>query len=177
MSEVIEIDLSNYKDRSGSHVPPGRYTVIVDDTEMATSKQGNRMVNVFLRIVGGDYDGQMLVDRLVLTDKSLFRVVGFLQAVNIPTPNKRLAINTRQLQRRSLLVDVDDDEPYNGRIRSVVRGYARLPKSSQVEQQREPDDVVESAAAASEQVLTGDVIAAANGNGSSEAVDLDTVDL
>jgi hypothetical protein len=125
MAETV-VDLTNYKDRVGSRVDPGRYVVTVTDAELDESKQGNQMINLWLQIQGGEFAGQGLVDRLVLTEKSLFRVVGFLQALGFPTPNKRIKINTAKFVGRSLAVEVDDGEPYNGRTKSEVRGYARL---------------------------------------------------
>lgn len=124
MTEMI-VDLTNYKDSVGSRVPEGTYRVVVDDAEQTTAKSGNPMVNLWLRIVGGDQDGQTLVDRLVLTERSLFRVVAFLQALGIPTPKKRLAISLNKIKGRTLQVAVSDGEPYNGSIRSEVNAYMR----------------------------------------------------
>lgn len=129
MTEFI-LDLSNYRDTVGARVEPGRYTVTVDDAEMDKSKAGNPMINVWYRIQGGEFDGQTLTDRLVLTEKSLFRVVGFMAAIGLPTPKKRLKVNLKSFIGKSLLVDVEDGDPYNGRVKSEVRGYARLPKSA-----------------------------------------------
>lgn len=125
------VDLTNYKDRVGSRVPPGRYRVVVDDVEPDRSSAGNPMINLWLRIQGGEFDGQTLVDRLTITEKSLFRVVGFMQAIGLPTPKKKLQIQPRKFVGQKLDVDVDDGEPYNGRIKSEVRGYVRIPKSQQ----------------------------------------------
>lgn len=127
--DTLVIDLSNYKDRVGSRVPEGPYRVQVEDAESTTSSTNNPMVNLWLRIVGGEFDGQTITDRLVMTDKSLFRVVGFLQAINIPTPKQQIKINLRQIIGRYLEVDVADGQPYNGRVRSEVRGYNRVVTS------------------------------------------------
>jgi hypothetical protein len=126
MADDLIIDLSNYKDRVGSRVAPGEYVVVVEDAEAAKSSTGNPMVNMWYKIQGGDFDGQTITDRLVLTEKSLFRVVGFMQAINLPTPKKRLKINLRQFIGKRLEITVDDGEPYNGRVRSEVRGYTKI---------------------------------------------------
>lgn len=123
------IDLSNYKDRVGVRVPPGRYRVRVDDVETATSNSGNPMINTWLKIVGGEFDGQQIVDRLTITEKSLFRVVGFMSAIGLPTPKKRIQVQPQKFLGQVLDVDVDDGEPYGGRVKSEVRGYVRVPKS------------------------------------------------
>lgn len=123
--DELIVDLTNYKDRVGNRVVPGRYTVVVEDAESDTAKSGNPMVNLWLRVQGGEFDGATIVDRLVLTEKSLFRVVGFMQAIGLPTPRKRLKMNVRGFIGRTLDIDVEDGDPYNGRVKSEVRGYMR----------------------------------------------------
>lgn len=130
MSDELIIDLSNYKDRVGSRVAPDRYRVVVEDAEPTESAAKNPMINLWFRIVGGEFDGQTVTDRLVLTEKSLFRVVGFMQAIGLPTPKKRLKLNIRQFVGRTLEIDVEDGEPYNGRVRSEVRGYIKVPRAA-----------------------------------------------
>ena len=127
MSDQINIDLSNYKDKVGTRVTPGRYRVVVEDCEPDKSAAGNAMINMWYRIQGGEFDGATVVDRLVLTEKSLFRVVGFMQAIGLPTPKKKLSVNIRQWVGKSLDLDIDDGDPYNGRVKSEVRGYNRIP--------------------------------------------------
>jgi hypothetical protein len=124
-SESVTIDLTGYKDKTGSRVPEGRYHVVVDDCEKDKSGQGNDMINVYLRVVGGEYADASLMDRLVLTEKSLFRVVGFMQALGIPTPKKKLNVDIAKWRGRHLWVDVSDGDPYMGRVRSECRGYER----------------------------------------------------
>lgn len=142
-NDDIIVDLSNYKDRVGARVAPGRYRVQVEDAEPSKSQAGNGMVNLFLRVLGGEFDGATLVDRLVLTEKSLFRVVGFMQAIGLPTPKKRIKINLRQFIGKVLDVDVDDGEPYNGRVKSEIRGYMRVAKAAGESSGSDLDDLPE----------------------------------
>lgn len=121
--DSLDVDLTNYKSRVGARVPQGDYEVIVVATEKAQSAAGNTMVTTWLRIAEGEFAGQVIVDRLTMTERSLFRVVGFLSAVGIPTPNKRLSVPLRQLENRRLLISVEDGEPYIGTIKSEVRNY------------------------------------------------------
>lgn len=135
------IDLTNYKDRVGNRVVPGRYTVVVEDAESDTAKSGNPMVNLWLRVQGGEFDGATIVDRLVLTEKSLFRVVGFMQAIGLPTPRKRLKMNVRGFIGRTLDIDVEDGDPYNGRVKSEVRGYMRAVGAGAAAEATDLDDL------------------------------------
>lgn len=130
--KALVLDLTNYKDRRGSRVEPGKYTVVVEDVESNKSNAGNPYLTVWLRIEDdGEHKGDTLLDRLVLTEKSLWRVVAFLQAVNVPTPRKRLSIPYRLLVGKRLVVDVEDGEPYNGSVRSEVRGYGKAAAASE----------------------------------------------
>lgn len=128
MTDEVIVDLTTYKDRVGTRVMPGRYRVLVEDAESDTARSGNPMINLWLRVVGGEFDGATVVDRLVMTEKSLFRVVGFMQAIGMPTPRKRLKINIRSFVGKTLDIDVEDGDPYNGRVKSEVRGYLRIAK-------------------------------------------------
>lgn len=147
MAEEVIIDLSNYKDRVGSRVMPGTYRVQVEDAENTESANKNPMINLWFTILEGEFAGQTVTDRLVLTEKSLFRVVGFMQAIGLPTPKKRIKLNTRQFVGRTLDIEVDDGDPYNGRVRSEVRGYRKIAGSAQ---KADLDDLPETDSSASD---------------------------
>lgn len=120
------IDLSNYRDRFGSRVPEGDYLVEIDEIEVGKSSNNDPMWTVFLRIVGGEYDGNTLVDRLTQTEKAMFRVVGFLNGMGVKTGRKKLKVDLDRLTGRKVRVSVSDGDPFNGTIRSEVRGYTRF---------------------------------------------------
>lgn len=127
MSESVLIDLTNYKDRRGSRVPEDRYAVKIIDAELATASTGNQMINVIFEIIEGEFKGQTLTDRYVQTEKGIFRTVGLLQGIGMPTPRKRLNLKMATLLNKTLYVDVSDGEPYNGVVRSEVRGWGKIP--------------------------------------------------
>lgn len=135
----LTIDLRNFRDTSGSRVEPGRYRVQVEWAEETQARSGNTMITLGLNILGGEYNGSTLVDRLVLTDRSLFRVVAFLQAIGIPTPKKRLSISTDKFVGKVLEVNVDDGDPYNGTVKSEVRGYVKVTQQEKAADADLPD--------------------------------------
>lgn len=127
------IDLSNYKDSGNVRIPEGRYRAIVDDVDLDKSRAGNTMIKVWMRVLGGEHDGAVILDRLTLTDKAMFRVVGFMQGIGIKTPKKKLQINLGTFLNRQVDIEVVDGEPYNGRIRSEIAQYIRAaqPKAEE----------------------------------------------
>lgn len=149
MTSNIVIDLTNYKDRFGGFVPADTYRVIVEDAELATSKAGNPMINLWFRITQGDYKDVTLTDRVTLSDKAMFRVVAFMQAVNLPTPKQRLNLNLNTLIGRTLEITTTEDE-YNGQMRTNVASYIAIRgavNNSADDFDDMPDDVEEDAAA------------------------------
>ena len=126
----IIIDLTNFKDRTSARVPEGEYLVNVEDLEMGQTKKGDPMLTVYLKIVGGDQDGLNLVDRLTLSERAMFRVVGFLQGLGIKTPKKRIQVDPARIIGKKVRVEVADGEPYNGQVRSEIRSYIRVAKAA-----------------------------------------------
>lgn len=137
------LDLTNYRDRNGARVPEGNYLVQVEEVEVGkSSSKGTPQWTVYLQIIGGDQDGQTLIDRLYLTEGAMFRVVGFLNGIGVKTSKKKMKIDTSKLVGRKARVDVADGEPYNGTIRSDIKGYQRFvsAKSAPTEDADELED-------------------------------------
>lgn len=137
------IDLSNYKDSGNVRIPEGRYRAIVDDVDLDKSRAGNTMIKVWMRVLGGEHDGAVILDRLTLTDKAMFRVVGFMQGIGIKTPKKKLQINLGTLLNRQVDIEVVDGEPYNGRIRSEIAQYIRIAQPKAEEAPEDDLDALE----------------------------------
>lgn len=142
----IVIDLSNYKDSGNVRIPEGRYRAIVDDVDLDKSRAGNTMIKVWMRVLGGEHDGAIILDRLTLTDKAMFRVVGFMQGIGIKTPKKKLQINLKTFLKRQADIEVVDGEPYNGRIRSEISQYIRIAQPKAEEAPEDDLDALEAAA-------------------------------
>lgn len=133
MAEKFVFDLTSYKDRRGGRVPEGTYKVAVEDVEIAKISQGENegkpMINLWLRVVGGEFDGVTIMDRLPQTEKALFRTANFLQAIGMKTPKKRIQLDLSSLVGKYLEVSVVDGTPFRGDIKSEVRSYARTSKA------------------------------------------------
>jgi len=144
--EKFVFRLKNYRDKMGARVDPGRYRVMVDDLMNDVSSADNEMVVVWLKVLDkGEFEGFNIVDRLTQTEKTMFRSYNFLRACGLPTPTDRdVSFNYGQLRGRTLIVEVDDGEPFppgSGRIKSEVRDYLPDPKAKAAGDEDDLDDV------------------------------------
>lgn len=172
----ITIDLSNYKERSSARVPEGEYLVNVEDLEMTETRKGDPMLVVYLKIIGGDSDGLNLVDRLTLTEKAMFRAVGFLQGLGIKTPKRRIQVDPAKIVGRKVRVEVGDGDPYNGVVRSEIRSYIRVAKAA-TEETPDLEDVEETEEAEEQPKAKKAPAASPEDTTDSDEVDLDDLDI
>ena len=120
------LDLSGYRPMVSDTVPDGRYLAMVDDYDFSKSKSGNDMFTIWIRIVTGPYAGNVIIDRLVTQGKGLFKIVGFMNGLGLPTPKRRLSVNPEQWKNRKVYIDTGMSEPYRGRpATSQIDGYSR----------------------------------------------------
>jgi hypothetical protein len=124
--EVFVFDFTNFKSQFGDRVPAGRYTVEVETVESVQAKSGTPGVRLWLRVLGGEYEGSTLMDTLYLSEAALWRAQSFLEACGIPTPKKEVRLKGSNLVGRRLTIDVADGDPYNGRVKTEVRGYMQV---------------------------------------------------
>lgn len=125
-------DISQFKDRRGSYVTPGTYLVEIDSVEGQESNAGNQMAVLTLKVLNGQSKGLILIDRLVNTEKALFRVVNFLEALTgKPVARKQMSIDTNDWIGRRIGVVMEDNE-YNGRVRSQVSEYMTVEQAKRM---------------------------------------------
>src|SRR3546814_11867794 len=66
------------------------------------------------------------IDRLVTQGKGLFKIVGFMNGLGLPTPKRRLSVNPEAWKNRKVYIDTGMSEPYRGRpATSQIDGYSR----------------------------------------------------
>jgi hypothetical protein len=76
-------NLRDVKGSSFDPIPEGRYNVVVEKAELTAAKDsGNPMIKVTLKILDGDSKGRLAWDNFVLIEKSLWKLKGFLEAID-----------------------------------------------------------------------------------------------
>lgn len=124
---VIPIDFTKDESEGGRRrFPEGDYHVKYVGFKTGRSKEKDTpYVRVSLQIVEGKYKGEKVSDFLYLSDKALWRIRSFLEALGVSVPKKKVNINFKKYIGKELAVTLTDDE-YNGRISSRVTDFLDL---------------------------------------------------
>jgi hypothetical protein len=97
---MIELDLTNVKETEYKNFKVGKNKCYINGVLLKKSQAGNNMLEVRMR----DAEGATLTDKLVLTEKAMWRVKQFLKACQLPHSGK-VNIDEKQLLSRHLIVD------------------------------------------------------------------------
>lgn len=121
----------NFADVQGLEpIPVGVYSATIVEAAEATSKAGNTMINIQWKVSGGKFDGRIIFDQMVFSQKSMYRVKAALLALDFPK-NFKGNVNPDELigKSASLVVEIenstqvdpDTGEPYppRNRVRKV----------------------------------------------------------
>lgn len=142
-------DLSDYKDTFGGYIPPGRYTVVIEDVTGDKSKAGDTQAVLTLRVRGGEFDGQTVIDRLTDVKTAHFRIKNFVEALTgKPFKPSKLNMETDQWLGRAIGIDTSErtwtDSNNKERTSVNIDGYISMKNMKAVaetESSSEADDL------------------------------------
>jgi hypothetical protein len=106
-------------------LPAGWYDVIITESDMEATKAGDgKFLKLKLQVVGGQFDGRTLFDRLNLDNPNAVAVQiargtlsSICRAVNILTPKDSSQLHNLPLQAKVA------QKLYEGEMRNEVKGY------------------------------------------------------
>jgi len=109
-------------------VPPGEYSAIICDSKEKTSKSGNQMLEIRLKITETNYWGTCVWDWLVFINNkpAKDKLKNFCNAVGIETEGGEVDISPNSLLNKQLLITIENVE-FNGKIQNRVayNGYKK----------------------------------------------------
>ena len=108
-----------------SHVlPPGNYGFRVIEAEEETSKSGNPMIKLKLRLIKGGKDGSACFDRLVFTPAAHWKIDQFLSScARNPGPGATVMLDPNDMIGWSGEVKIKQAPDLNGTMRNEVDRY------------------------------------------------------
>lgn len=151
---VIRVDFTGVEAGGGFvRVPEGDYGMEITKVQQKTGEDsGKAYLNISLKLSQGDKkgNGKTLVHRASLSQKALWNLKNMLEACGKQVPSKALKITLSNLIGLKCAGTVIDDEPYEGKIKSIVSAFfplADLGKTSEgdelEEAGEEPEEVAE----------------------------------
>jgi len=122
-----------------SAIPGGDYQVIITDSKMKPTKNGNgKYLELKMQILNGQHQNRVLFDRLNLVNQSEVAVQiakgtlsAICRAVNVLTPK-----DSSELHNKPLTATVKTKKDQDGNMQNEVSGYK--PRDTKAPQQAEP---------------------------------------
>jgi Protein of unknown function (DUF669) len=122
----MKIDLTDVEAwRGGVILPPGEYTVQVDDATEETSSGGNPQIKLEMRAIGGEQDGGTISDWVTVIPKTLGRVKQVLEAMGVQNLDGQVSFEAAELIGKKCRIVVRD-ELYNGETKTKVKAYTAV---------------------------------------------------
>lgn len=138
-------------------VPVGKYEVVPEKIELTTSKKGNPMTVVWLKIVDGPYKGSLLFNNLVMKEKfGIHRAKEFIKSLDPSTPVKfesftqwdiyLMGVREEVCCQASYVLNYTETKAKNGNVYknfTIEDGPFELPESYEAPKPKSDDGWVE----------------------------------
>ena len=120
------------EERNYEVLPSGEYVVVITQTEMKTTQNGNgKYLKLTLNVLRGKHKGRYLWDQLNLenpnqqaVDIARATLSSICRAINVMTPN-----DSSELHNKPLVAQVGKDT-YQGELKNKIKGYKKLDEGA-----------------------------------------------
>jgi hypothetical protein len=148
-AKAATVDFSGVKDRgefSPKQVPTGDYAAKITKVDDKPSKEGKPMYCFTVKLQ--KFSQNSYPYYCVIQDNQLWKLRNIAVAAGINVPKKRMKFDPNKLVGKSVGVTMEDDDPYEGKVKSVVAAVfpiAELADGAEVEDDDEDNFDEESA--------------------------------
>lgn len=136
MARKVKVDMTGVE--SYSKASEGIHTAKVVEILEKASQGGDDMLQFAFEIIKGDDKGSRVFESFVLTDKALWKLKSFLQAVGMKADGK-LVLDLDKLIGKICDIEVFHDE-YNGQKRAKISDYYKVGKGGSTEPEEDEAD-------------------------------------
>ena len=136
MARKVKVDMTGVE--SYSKASEGIHTAKVAEILEKTSQGGDDMLQFAFEIIKGDDKGSRVFESFVLTDKALWKLKSFLQAVGMKADGK-LVLDLDKLLGKICDIEVFHEE-YNGQKRAKISDYYKVGKGGSTESEEDEAD-------------------------------------
>ena len=122
MSRKIKIDMTGVE--SFTRCPEGEWLAKLKKIEMGEVQgSGDDALKAVFEVIKGDAKGSQVFETFSLTEKALWKLKSFLDAIGIKSDG-RLSLDLDKLEGKVCIIDVIHDE-YNGTKRAKISAYIK----------------------------------------------------
>lgn len=125
----VNVDLSGVE-TSRRTIPEGTYSLVVNQVEQKTSREGNPMISFEFEVSEGPHKGAKLFENCSLQPQALFKLKSVLLALGMEIPNKAFDLNLKDLIGLECEVEVGH-ETYEGKKRARILEYINPEEKSE----------------------------------------------
>lgn len=136
MARTIKVDMTGVE--TYTKVSEGIHTAKVVEILQKESQGGDDMLQFAFEVTKGKDKGNRVFESFVLTDKALWKLKSFLQAIGMKADGK-LKIDLDKLVGKVCDIEVFWDE-YNGQTRAKISDYYKVGKGAANDTDEDEDD-------------------------------------
>lgn len=134
----VNVDLSGVE-TSRRAIPEGTYSLVVNQVEQKTSREGNPMIAFEFEVSEGPHKGAKLFENCSLQPQALFKLKSVLLALGMEIPNKAFDLNLKDLIGLECEVEVGH-ETYEGKKRARILEYINPEESGDSEGEEDEEE-------------------------------------
>lgn len=135
MARKVKLDMTGVE--SYSKASEGIHTAKVVEILEKTSQGGDDMLQFAFEIIKGDDKGSRVFENFVLTDKALWKLKSFLQAIGMKADGK-MVLDLDKLLGKICDIEVFHDD-YNGQKRAKISDYYKVGKGGSTDTEDDDD--------------------------------------
>lgn len=133
----LKLDMSGVE--TFTRCPEGEHVVKVKKAEMGTVQgSGDDCVKAVFEVIKGDAKGAQVFETFSLSEKALWKLKSFLQAIGIKADGK-FTLDLDKIEGKICSVDVIHEE-YNGQKRAKISDYLKASSSKDEDDDEDEDD-------------------------------------
>ena len=141
MARRVKLDMTGVE--SYTRCPEGEWLAKLSSIEEGTVQgSGDDCLKARFEVIKGSAKGCAVFETFSLTEKALWKLKGFLEAIGMKA-NGKLSLDLDKLEGKVCIIDVIHDE-YNGQKRAKIASY-RKPEDDEEDEEDDEDEEEEEA--------------------------------
>lgn len=142
MARRVKLDMTGVE--SYTRCPEGEWLAKLSSIEEGTVQgSGDDCLKARFEVIKGSAEGCAVFETFSLTEKALWKLKGFLEAIGMKA-NGKLSLDLDKLEGKVCIIDVIHDE-YNGQKRAKIASYMKPVEDEDEEDEEDEDEEEEEA--------------------------------